>query len=49
MKTNILQATLNVSNLCCDEIDKIKYRYTLVDGNHFPVYFSSKQISIIKI
>ena len=36
-------------NLCCDEIDKkLNIDIILVDGNHFPVYFSSKQDKFIK-
>ncbi len=46
---NILQATLEGMNLCCDEIDKnLDIDIILVDGNHFPVYFSSKQDKFIK-
>ena len=46
---NILQATLEGMNLCCDEIDKkLDIDVILVDGNHFPVYFSSKQDKFIK-
>ena len=43
-KENILQATLNGMHLTLDEVDtKIKIDLILVDGNHFPNYFSIKQ------
>lgn len=43
-KENILQATLNGMHLSLDEIDnKINIDLILVDGNHFPNYFSIKQ------
>jgi len=43
-KENILQATLNGMHLSLDEIDsKMDIDLILVDGNHFPNYFSMKQ------
>ncbi len=43
-KENILQATLNGMHLTLDEIDsKMEIDLILVDGNHFPNYFSIKQ------
>ena len=46
---NILKATLEGMHLCLDDIDnKINIDTILVDGNHFPPYFSSKQDKFIK-
>ena len=43
-KINILQATLKGMHLTLDELDdKINIDFILVDGNHFPEYFSIKQ------
>ena len=43
-KENILQATLNGMHLTLDEVDtKMNIDLILVDGNHFPNYFSIKQ------
>ena len=43
-KENILQATLNGMHLTLDEIEnKMNIDLILVDGNHFPDYFSIKQ------
>ena len=43
-KYNILQTTLNGMHKCLDEIDeKVNIENILVDGNHFPPYFSIKQ------
>jgi len=46
---NILKATLEGMHLCLDDIDdKINIDTILVDGNHFPPYFSTKQDKFIK-
>ena len=46
---NILQATLNGMHLSIDELDKnIKIDLILVDGNHFPPYFSISQDKFLK-
>ena len=46
---NILQATLKGMNSSVDELDKnIKIDLILVDGNHFPPYFSLSQDKFIK-
>lgn len=46
---NILKATLEGMHLCLDDIDnKINIDTILVDGNHFPPYFSTKQDRFIK-
>ena len=43
-RINILQATLKGMHLTLDELDdKINIDFILVDGNHFPEYFSIKQ------
>ena len=48
-KDNILQTTLNGMHKCLDEIDeKVNIENILVDGNHFPPYFSSKQDKFLK-
>ena len=48
-KDNILQTTLNGMHKCLDEIDeKINIENILVDGNHFPPYFSIKQDKFLK-
>ena len=48
-KDNILQTTLNGMHKCLDEIDaKVNIENILVDGNHFPAYFSSKQDQFLK-
>ena len=48
-KINILQATLKCMHLSLDDIDdKINIDLILVDGNHFPPYFSSKQDKFLK-
>lgn len=46
---NILKATLEGMHLCLDDIDsKVDIDTILVDGNHFPPYFSTKQDKFIK-
>ena len=48
-KINILQATLKGMHLTLDELDdKINIDFILVDGNHFPEYFSIKQDKFLK-
>ena len=48
-RDNILQTTLNGMHKCLDEIDeKVNIENILVDGNHFPPYFSSKQDKFLK-
>ena len=48
-KYNILQTTLNGMHKCLDEIDeKVNIENILVDGNHFPPYFSIKQDKFLK-
>ena len=48
-KDNILQTTLNGMHKCLDEIDeKVNIENILVDGNHFPPYFSIKQDKFLK-
>ena len=48
-KENILQATLKGMHLSVDELDKNIYiDMILVDGNHFPPYFSIKQDEFLK-
>ena len=48
-KYNILQTTLNGMHKCLDEIDeKVNIENILVDGNHFPPYFSAKQDKFLK-
>jgi len=48
-KDNILQTTLNGMHKCLDEIDaKVNIENILVDGNHFPPYFSAKQDQFLK-
>ena len=48
-KDNILQTTLNGMHKCLDEIDaKVNIENILVDGNHFPAYFSAKQDQFLK-
>ena len=48
-KENILQATLKGMHLSVDELDKnINIDLILVDGNHFPPYFSIKQDEFLK-
>ena len=48
-KYNILQTTLNGMHKCLDEIDeKVNIENILVDGNHFPPYFSVKQDKFLK-
>ena len=47
-KENILQATLKGMHLTLDEVDtKMNIDLILVDGNHFPNYFSVKQDTFI--
>ncbi len=46
---NILKATLEGMHLCLDDLDKrINIDTILVDGNHFPPYFSIKQDKFLK-
>ena len=48
-RDNILQTTLNGMHKCLDEIDeKVTIENILVDGNHFPPYFSIKQDKFLK-
>lgn len=48
-KENILQATLKGMHQSLDEInDNIIIDFILVDGNHFPEYFSLKQDKFLK-
>jgi len=48
-RDNILQTTLNGMHKCIDEIDeKVTIENILVDGNHFPPYFSIKQDKFLK-
>ena len=48
-KENILQATLKGMHLSVDELDKnINIDLILVDGNHFPPYFSITQDKFLK-
>ena len=43
-KDNILKSSLNGMHLCLDEISKtIRIDKILVDGNHFPTYYSKEQ------
>ena len=43
-KDNILKSSLNGMHLCLDEISKtIRNDKILVDGNHFPTYYSKEQ------
>ena len=47
-KENILKCSLNGMHLCLDEISKEnKIDKILVDGNHFPTYYSKEQDDFI--